>query len=85
MDPGSAAELGAAVHLHHLRAGVRLASLIPTTAQEQVNDAMRERGVAFDLSQIKPENLDELIDQLRELTIDVEQPKENVKVRVFCE
>jgi hypothetical protein len=73
------------VPLQLLRAGVRLASVIPTSAQGQVNDAMREHGVPFDLSQIKPENLEELVDQLRDLTIDVEQPKENLKVRVFCE
>jgi len=39
--------------------------------------------VAFDLSQINPKNLEELIDQLDELTVDVDD--KDVKVRVFCE
>ena len=37
----------------------------------------------IDLTQIKPENLEELIDQLNDLTVDVDQKKN--KVRVFCE
>jgi recombinational DNA repair protein RecR len=40
------------------------------------------KGIAFDLNQLKPENLDELIDQLNELTVDVD---EQAKVRVFAE
>ena len=70
--------------LQLLRAGVRLASLIPPQAQNEVNTALRKQGVAFDISQIKPENLDELIDQLGDLTVDVDGER-NLKVRVFCE
>jgi len=74
-----------------LRAGVRLAGLIPPQARDHVNEALRERGIPFDLSQIKPDNLEELVDQLNELTIDVDVNNrggygdEKVKVRVFCE
>jgi hypothetical protein len=39
--------------------------------------------VPFDLGQIKPENLEEVIDQLDDLTVDVDD--KDVKVRVFCE
>ncbi len=73
------------VPLQLLRAGVKLASLIPPTAQGEVNGALREYGVPFDLSQIKPENLDELVDALTDLTVDIDQEKENVKVRIFAE
>jgi len=71
------------VPMQLLRAGVRLASLIPVQARDQVNVAMREHGVQFDLSQIKPENLEELVDQLSDLTVDVDE--HDMKVRVFCE
>jgi hypothetical protein len=71
------------VPMQLLRAGVRLASLIPVQARDQVNVAMREHGVQFDLSQIKPENLEELVDQLSDLTVDVDE--QDMKVRVFCE
>jgi hypothetical protein len=79
------------VPMQLLRAGVRLAGLIPPQAREHVNEAMRERGIPFDLSQIKPDNLQELVDQLNDLTIDVDVDnkggfgQEKVKVRVFCE
>ena len=78
------------VPMQLLRAGVKLASLIPAPARDHVNEAFRERGMQVDLTQIKPENLEELIDQLNDLTIDVDVDKvdskdQKVKVRVFCE
>ncbi|MGD0192273.1 MAG: hypothetical protein ABSD74_16155 [Rhizomicrobium sp.] len=73
------------VPLQLLRAGVKLASLIPQDAREHVNEALREKGVAFDMSQLKPENIEELIEQLNDLTVDVDQPRRKVKVKVFCE
>jgi hypothetical protein len=71
------------VPMQLLRAGVRLSSVIPAEAREKVNAAMAERGVPFDLSQLKPENLEALIEQLGELSVDVDQ--ERTKVRIFCE
>ena len=74
-----------------LRAGVRLAGLIPAQAREHVNEALRQKGIPFNIDQIKPDNLEDLVDQLNELTIDVDVNNksgygdEKVKVRVFCE
>ncbi|MGA3045618.1 MAG: hypothetical protein ABSD67_03295 [Terracidiphilus sp.] len=74
------------VPLQLLRAGVRLASLIPAQAHHQLDEAFNRHGVPLTLSQIKPENLEELIDHLDDLTVDVEGNEGNaVKVRVFCE
>jgi hypothetical protein len=73
------------VPLMLLRAGVRLASVIPPVAQEKVNRALREQGVDIDITTIKPENLEELIDELRDLTVDIEQKRDDVKVKVFTE
>ena len=77
------AKVNVRVPMQFLRAGVRLASLIPDQARGAVNEALRSHGVPIDVSQIKPENLEELVDQLTELTVDVDQ--KNQKVRVFCE
>ena len=66
-----------------LRAGVRLSSLIPPSARDEVNAAMAKQGVAFDINQLKPENLEELIEQLGDLTVNVDN--ERAKVRVYCE
>jgi polyhydroxyalkanoate synthesis regulator phasin len=68
-----------------LRAGVRLASLIPVRAQERVNEALREQGIDVDITKIKPENLNELIDELRDLSVDVGNAREDLKIKVFTE
>lgn len=73
------------VPLQLLRAGVRLASLIPPQAQERVNVALREKGMTFDVSQIKPENLNEIIDQLSDFSVDIDQKEDDMKIKVFCE
>jgi SHOCT-like domain len=66
-----------------LRAGVRLASLIPNGAKDQINEALRKNGVPIDITQLKPEDLDELVVHLADLTIDVEE--KDTKVRIFAE
>ena len=74
------------VPLQFLRAGVRLAALIPVQAHNQLDEAFTKHGVPLTLSQIKPENLEELIDHLDDLTVDVQgNDGKTVKVRVFCE
>ena len=74
------------VPMQLLRAGVRLASLIPVQAHQQLDDAFSRHGVPLTLSQIKPENLEELIDHLEDLTVDVDTTDDGTtKVRVFCE
>ena len=75
------------VPMQLLRAGVKLAGLIPPQALHHANDAIHEQGIMLDLTQIKPENLEELIDQLSDLSVDVDQREHDakVKVRVFCE
>jgi hypothetical protein len=66
-----------------IRAGVQLSSLIPQQARGHIDAAMEEKGVDFDLSQITPENLDDIVAQLRDLTVDVDS--QSAKVRVYCE
>jgi hypothetical protein len=74
------------VPMQLLRAGVRLASLIPQQAHDQFDAALSQHGVPITLSQIKPENLEELIEHLEDLTVDVEGKGGNAtKVRVYCE
>jgi hypothetical protein len=66
-----------------LRAGVRLASLIPPQALGKVNEELAKSGVPFDLTQLKPEHIEELIEHLADMTVDVDQP--DAKVQVFYE
>ncbi|MCX4469472.1 GatB domain protein [Micromonospora sp. MW-13] len=71
------------VPLQLLRAGVRLTSLIPPQALTQVNAELNKSGVPIDLTQLKPQHIEELIEQLDDVTVDVDQP--GTKVQVFCE
>ena len=80
---GGPAKVNVRVPIQLLRAGVKLAGFIPPQARAKVNAALQEKGIGFDLSQIKPENLEELIYQLKDLTVDIDDA--NNKVRVFCE
>jgi hypothetical protein len=80
---GGPTKVNIRVPMQLLRAGVRLSSLIPPKARDEVNAAMAKQGIPFDINQLKPENLEELVDHLSELTVDVDQ--QNTKVRIFCE
>ena len=75
------------VPMQLLRAGVRLSSILPAQARGPIAEALREKGlqggVHIDLSNLKPENLEELVDSLGELTMNVDS--DNTKVRLFCE
>ena len=71
------------VPLQLLRAGVRLTSLIPPLAVTQVNTKLHEVGVPIDLAQLKPQQLEDLVDALDDVVVDVDGP--DGKVQVFCE
>ena len=79
------AKVNIRVPMQLLRGGVRLASLIPQQAHSQLDEALSRHGVPLTLSQIKPENLEELVDQLQDLTVDVDADRDQTKVRIFCE
>jgi len=84
-EKGGPTTVNVRVPMQLLRAGVRLASLIPQQAHDQLDETLSKHGVPLTLSQIKPENLEELIDHLGDLTVDVDAKEEKAKVRVFCE
>jgi hypothetical protein len=42
------------IPLSLVRAGLKLTSLIPQQAQDQINRTMAEKGMEFDLSSFKP-------------------------------
>jgi hypothetical protein len=78
------------VPMQLLRAGVKLANLIPPQARAQVDRALYEKGIPVDISGINATNLEEIVNQLEDLTVDVDlddldHKKQKVKVRVFCE
>ena len=66
-----------------IRAGVKLASLIPPEAYNEVDEKMKNRSIPFDLRNMKPENVEELIQSLNDLEVDINGAQE--KVRVYTE
>ena len=83
LENGEPGRVNVRVPLQLLRAGVQLAALIPPQALGQANDELNKSGVPVDLTQLKPEQLEALVDHLDEMTVEVDQP--DAKVRVFCE
>jgi hypothetical protein len=83
-EPGDTpTKVNVRVPMQLLRAGVRLSALIPPRARDEVNAAMARQGIPFDINQLKPENLDDLIEHLADFAVDVDSG--DAKVRVFCE
>jgi hypothetical protein len=83
LENGVPGRVNVRVPLQLLRAGVRLAALIPPQALDRANTELSKSGVPIDLTQLKPEQLEELVENLDELTMEVDQP--DAKVRIFCE
>ena len=63
--------------------GIKLKSILPSLAGDKVYSAISEHGLNINLDDIKPENIEELIRALNDLTVDVNNGKETVKI--FCE
>jgi hypothetical protein len=66
-----------------LRSGLKLASIMPSEARCKVEGALAEKGVGFQISDLSPEAIDELMEGMRDLSIHVDSDDETV--RVFCE
>jgi hypothetical protein len=65
-----------------VRSGLKLTSLIPPQAMDQINTSMAEHGMSIDFTNLKPEDIDELVAALREMEINVDSANGD-KVRVY--
>ncbi len=81
---GNVDRVNVRVPMSLIRAGIKLTSLIPPEAREKVNGALREKGIDFNVRNIKPEDIEELIGALSDLEVDVVSSK-GEKVKVFVE
>ncbi len=66
-----------------VRSGLKLTSLIPPQAMDQINDSMSDHGMSVDFNNLKPEDIDELVEALREMEVNVDATNGD-KVRVYC-
>ncbi len=86
VDPGPGSESKDKVNIRVpfklIRAGLKFAAFIPREYQGKVDEALREKGMNVDLSKITPEDLEEIVSNLDDMTVEVDGKD---KVRVFCE
>ncbi len=66
-----------------LKAGVKLASVVPGGTKDKINDKMRDKGINIDINNLDSKSLDEIVTGLGSMCIDVDDDKE--KVKIFCE
>lgn len=66
-----------------IRAGLKLTSLIPSQAADQINEKMAAHGMSIDLTNLKPDDLNDLVDALRETEINVDAANGDT-VRVYA-
>jgi len=66
-----------------VRSGLKLTSLIPPDAMGQINDSMSQHGMSIDFNNLKPEDIDELVESLREMEISVDSENGDT-VRVYA-
>jgi hypothetical protein len=81
-DDGRAEVVNIRVPMSLIRSGMKLSSLLPGEAREKVTSALHEKGINLDMRNMKPEDLDELIEALGELEVNVVNGKETVRVFV---
>jgi len=67
-----------------IRSGMKFTSLLPTEARDKVTGALREKGIDFDMRNMKPEDLDEFVEALSELEVKVLGSDGEI-VKVFVE
>jgi hypothetical protein len=80
-NPGYAGEqenVNIRVPMALLRAGIKLTSVIPPGAYDQMDSALKEKGIYFDWRNLNPENLEQILAALNDLEIDVQNGKQNV-------
>jgi hypothetical protein len=70
------------VPLGLIRAGVRLASLLPSTATSKINEKLKEKGIPLDLEKIKAGDLDDLVDSLSDFQVDAQDGEDRVQIYV---
>lgn len=71
------------VPMQLVRAGIKFTSLIPPEALDKTNQALKDKGINFDVRDIKPEDIESLVEALGDMEIEIEGNKgENIKVYI---
>lgn len=65
-----------------LKAGLNIAGLIPKDAQDKIHSSMNEKGFNFNLEDMNPENIKEMLAALEEFTVDIDT--DDATIQVYC-
>ena len=84
LDAEHADRVNVRVPMSLIRAGIKLTALIPPEALNKANNALRQKGINFDVRSIKNEDIEGLIEALGDMQVDVETAKGDC-VKVFVE
>ncbi|HET6350586.1 MAG TPA: hypothetical protein VFG89_00435 [Coriobacteriia bacterium] len=84
VDSANGDKVDVKVPLALVRSGLKLTSLIPPQAMDEINEQMADKGISIDFTNFKPEDIDELVAALREMEVNVDSTNGD-KVRVYCE
>jgi hypothetical protein len=71
------------VPLGVLRSSLQIVQSLPVTRRGQMTIALGTHTLAFDVSSLNTENMDEFLAQFRDLSTDID--RENETLRLFCE
>jgi hypothetical protein len=63
-----------------VRAGMKLTALMPPQVADDINKAIKEKGMGFDIRNLKDEYIEPLIDALGETEIEVDSDDALIKV-----
>jgi hypothetical protein len=80
ISAGQAETVNVRVPMTLLRAGMKLTSIIPPAAFNQMDSSLKEKGIDFDLRNLKPENIEELIAAMGDLEVSIDNEKQTVRV-----
>ena len=64
-----------------IRAGIKLKSLIPPNTVDDINRAMKEKGINFDFRDLKDEYLESLVTALGDSEINVDSEEAEVRIK----
>jgi hypothetical protein len=82
-DTKSQRKIDVRVPLGVIRSSLQIAKSLPLKKGGAMKIALGTHILALDLEQVNPDNVDEFMAQLGQLTADIDQKKETV--RLFCE
>jgi hypothetical protein len=67
-----------------IKAGIKMKALIPPEAKDKINEALKDKGIDFNIDTVKNEDIEELIEALDDMEIDIDGGH-GEKIKVYVE